>query len=131
MGMSNFLETAILNATLRNTSYTSVATVYVALFTALSADGDTVSEVSTSGTGYARVAATFGAPSSGQSTNSAEVAFATALTDWGTITHVGIYDASTAGNLLYWAETDQSCSRQILTGQVWRLPTGELAVSID
>jgi hypothetical protein len=30
--MSNFLEDALINATLRNTSYTSPATVYVGLY---------------------------------------------------------------------------------------------------
>ena len=67
--ISNFLENAIINATLRNTTYTSPATVYVGLFTSDPTDAGSGTEVS--GGSYARTAVTFGAPSNGTSTNSA------------------------------------------------------------
>jgi len=50
---SNYLENAIINAVLRNTSYTSPTTVYVGLFTNDPTDADAGTEVSTSGTSYA------------------------------------------------------------------------------
>ena len=71
--MSNYLENALINATLRNTSYTSPTTVYVGLYTSDPTDANTGTEVS--GGCYARVAVTFGAPSNGVSTNSANVEF--------------------------------------------------------
>ena len=43
--MSNFLENALINATLRNTTYTSVATVYVSLWTSDPTDAGTGAEV--------------------------------------------------------------------------------------
>jgi hypothetical protein len=92
--MSNFLENALINATLRNTSYTSPAAVYVGLYTSDPGEGNTGTEVS--GGSYARTAVTFGAPSNGVSTNSASVTFPTATGTWGTVTHVGILDASTS-----------------------------------
>jgi hypothetical protein len=84
--MSNFLENALINATLRNTSYTSPATVYVALYTTDPTDADTGTEVS--GNGYARQSVTFGAPSNGASVNSGAVEFPQATGSWGTIAYI-------------------------------------------
>jgi len=126
--MSNFLENALINATLRNTTYTSVATIYVALYTSDPTDADTGTEVSTSGTAYARTAVTFGAPSNGVSTNSADVTFPTATGSFGTVTHVGLRDASTAGNLLYHSPLDDS--KTVGIGDVFKITTGNLSVTL-
>jgi len=126
--MSNYLENALINATLRNTSYTSVATIYVALYTSDPTDADTGTEVSTSGTAYARTAVTFGAPSNGVSTNSADVTFPTCTAAWGTVTHVGLRDASTAGNLLYHSPLDSS--KAVGIGDVFKITTGNLSVTL-
>lgn len=124
--MSNFLETALINATLRNTSYTSPTTVYLALYTTDPTDADTGTECS--GTGYARQAITFGAPSNGVSTNSAAIEYAQAGNSWGTITHIGIRDALTTGNLLYHSPLD--ASKTIATGDVFRVAAGSLSVTL-
>jgi hypothetical protein len=124
--MSNYLETALINATLRNTSYTSPATVYVALYTTDPTDADTGTEVS--GGSYARTAVTFGAPSNGVSTNSAAVEFPTCTSSWGTITHIGIRDASTSGNLLY--HTALTTSKAIDVDDIFRITTSNLSVTL-
>ena len=124
--MSNFLEIALINATLRNTSYTSPTTVYLALYTTDPTDADTGTECT--GTGYARQAITFGAPSNGVSTNSAAIEFAQAGNSWGTITHIGIRDALTTGNLLYHSPLD--ASKTIATGDVFRVAIGSLSVTL-
>jgi hypothetical protein len=124
--MSNYLENALINATLRNTSYTSPATVYLALYTSDPTDADTGTECS--GSGYARQAITFGAPSNGVSTNSAAIEFAQAGDSWGTITHIGIRDALTTGNLLY--HTPLDASKTIATGDVFRVAIGSLSVTL-
>jgi hypothetical protein len=124
--MSNFLENALINATLRNTAYTSPSTVYLALYTSDPTDADTGTEVS--GTSYARQSITFGAPSNGASTNSAAIEFPQAGGSWGTVTHVGIRDASTAGNLLYHTALD--ASKTIATGDVFRIASGSLSVTL-
>ena len=126
--ISNYLENALINATLRNTSYTSPTTVYVALYTTDPTDADTGTEVSTSGTAYARTAVTFGAPSNGVSTNSADVTFPTATGSFGTVTHVGLRDASTAGNLLYHSPLDDS--KTVGIGDVFKITTGNLSVTL-
>jgi hypothetical protein len=123
---SNFLENALINATLRNTSYTSPATVYVALYTSDPTDADTGTECS--GTSYARQSVTFGAPSNGATTNSAAVEFPQAGGSWGTITHIGIRDALTTGNLLYHTALD--ASKTIATGDVFRIASGSLSVTL-
>ena len=124
--MSNYLENALINATLRNTSYSSPATVYVALYTTDPTDADTGTEVS--GGSYARTAVTFGAPSNGVSTNSAAVEFPTCTSSWGTITHIGIRDASTSGNLLYHTALD--VSKAIDVDDIFRITTGNLSVTL-
>ena len=124
--MSNYLENALINATLRNTAYTSPATVYLALYTTDPTDADSGTEVS--GSAYARQSITFGAPSNGVSTNSAAIEFPQATGSWGTITHIGIRDASTAGNLLYHSPLD--ASKTIATGDVFRVAIGSLSVTL-
>lgn len=124
--MSNYLENALINVTLRATSYTAPTTVYVALYTDDPTDADTGTEVS--GTSYARQSVTFGAPSNGATTNSAAVEFPQAGGSWGTVTHIGIRDASTAGNLLYHTALD--ASKTIATGDVFRIASGSLSVTL-
>jgi hypothetical protein len=124
--MSNYLENALINATLRNTSYTSPSSSYLALYTSDPTDADTGTEVS--GTSYARQAITFGAPSNGVSTNSAAIEFPQAGGSWGTVTHVGIRDASTSGNLLFHTALD--ASKTIATGDVFRVAIGSLSVTL-
>ena len=125
--MSNYLENALINATLRNTSYTSPAAVYVGLYTDDPGEGNTGTEVC--GGSYARTAVTFGAPSNGVSTNSASVTFPTATGTWGTVTHVGILDATTSGNLLYYTALD--ASKSIASGDVFTISTGNLSVTLE
>ena len=124
--MSNYLENALINATLRNTTFTSPTTIYVALYTSDPTDADTGTEVS--GGSYARVAVTFGAPSNGVSTNSANVEFAAATASWGTIGWIGLRDASSGGNLLY--HTPLTTSKAIDTGDIFRITTGNLSVTL-
>ena len=124
--MSNYLENALINVTLRATAYTAPTTVYLALYTTDPTDADTGTECS--GTSYARQAVTFGAPSNGVSTNSAAIEFPQAGGAWGTITHIGIRDALTTGNLLY--HTPLDTSKTIATGDVFRVAIGSLSVTL-
>lgn len=125
--MSNYLENALINATLRATTYTSPANVYVALFTTDPTDANTGTEVS--GGSYQRTAVTFGAPSNGVSTNSGAVTFPTATGSWGTITHIGIMDSQTTGNLLF--HTPLDTSKTITSGDIFTISTGNLSVTLE
>ncbi len=124
--MSNYLENALVNATLRATTFTSPSVVYVGLYTADPTDAGTGTEVS--GGSYARQSVTFGAPSNGVSTNSAAVEFPQCTSTWGTVSHIGILDASTSGNLYYHTALDSS--KTIETGDVFKIAIGNLSVTL-
>ena len=124
--MSNYLENAVINAVLRNSSYTSPSTVYVGLFTSDPTDAGSGTEVS--GGSYARTSVTFGSPSNGVTTNSAAVEFPQATDNWGTVTHIGIHDASSSGNLLFHTALDTS--KAIATGDIFKIASGNLSVTL-
>lgn len=125
--MSNYLEAALLNATLRDTAFTSPIAVYVALFTTNPTDANTGTEVS--GGSYSRQLVIFAAPSGGSATTSADVTFPTATAPQGVITHFGIMDAATAGNLLYHGALNNV--KTIDTGDILKIETGNLTVTLD
>lgn len=124
--ISNYLENALINVTLRATAYTAPATVYVALFTSDPTDAGSGTECS--GAAYARQSATFAAPANGASSTNADVQFPQAGGSWGTITHFGIYDALTTGNLLYHGAL--TASKVIDTGDVFKIASGSLTVTL-
>ena len=128
MSFSNFLETEILDHVFANNSYTSPSAVYVSLHTANPDEDASGAEVSTSGTGYARQAASF-TVSGDTATTSSAIEYATATGNYGTVTHVGIWDAATSGNLLAYAAL--SASKTITTGDVFRIPAGDLDITLD
>ena len=123
---SNYLENALINAVLRNTSYTSPTTVYVALYTTDPTDADTGTEVS--GNAYARQSVAFSSPSNGVTSNSAAVEFPQATGSWGTVAYIGLRDASSGGNLLFHTALD--ASKTIATGDVFRIAIGSLTVTL-
>lgn len=106
--LSNYLETAWVNHVLRNTAYTSPGTsVYVALYTSDPAEDNSGTEVS--GSNYSRVQVTaWDAPSSRATQNTNAITFPTPSGSWGTITHYGILDASSSGNLLFYGALTSS-----------------------
>jgi len=124
---SDYLETNFLNHALRGITWTAPAAVYAALFTTTPGEAGGGTEVS--GGAYARQAITFGAPASGQVTNTSDITFPTATGDWGTITGMAIFDAVAAGNMLYYS--DLTAPRTIATGDQFKFPTGQLIVVED
>ena len=124
---SNYLENALLNAVLRNTSYTSPTTCYVGLFTSDPTDAGSGTECT--GGSYARIAVAFNAPSNGVCTNSANVIFNQATDNWGTISHIGLHDAVTTGNLLFHTILDSS--KAIATDDIFQISSGNLTVTLS
>lgn len=123
---STYLQNAVINATLRNIAYTSPTTVYVGLFTTTLTAGGVGTEVT--GGAYSRVAVTSAAPSSGATASNADVTFPQATVAWGLVSTIGIYDAITAGNLLYFTPLDTS--KQIDVGDIFKIASGNLTVSL-
>lgn len=123
--LSDYLEPIVLNLLLRDTAYTPASTIYLGLFSALSDDGGTVTEFA--GDGYERPAVVFGAASAGKVTNQ-QVTFATPTADWPEATHVGLFDADSGGNLLFWGELAEP--RTALDGEAPVFAAGDLTVDL-
>ena len=128
MSFSNYLETKVLDHVFGGTAYTAPSTLYLALFTANPNEDGSGTEVSTSGTAYARQSVAF-TISGNTASNTAAVEYPTATANYGTVSHVGIYDASSAGNLIAYAAL--TSSKAIETGDVFRVPTGDLDITLD
>lgn len=126
-GFSIYLANNLINETLRNINYVPVATHYLALFTTNPTPNNTGIEVS--GGSYVRKPITFIAPTNGVTSNSATVTFPAATAPWGTVTHFGIYDALTTGNLLYYHALD--ITRSILAGDSLSVPIGNISVTLE
>lgn len=126
MSFSDYLETKVLDHVFGGTSYTAPTTLYVALFTAAPSDSGGGTEVS--GGGYARQTIAF--TTSGDTTsNNAAIEFPTATANYGSVTHVGIFDASSAGNLM--AHAALTSAKNIETGDVFRIPSGDLDITLN
>lgn len=117
--MSDYLENKLIDHLFRQVSFTAPTALYVGLYTASPSDTGGGTEVSTSATAYARAqlnpsttnwAATNGATTtsatssgtSGTTSNNVAITYAAPTGNWGTVSYFGIFDASTAGNLLWW-----------------------------
>jgi hypothetical protein len=124
---SNYLENKILDHVLKNISYTSPTTAYVGLFTSDPTDAGTGTEVS--GGSYARQVLSVTTASAGIVTSSGDVTFPQATATWGTISHIGILDALTSGNLLM--HTALTTSKVIETGDILKVSSGNLTVTLD
>lgn len=124
---TDYFENLLLNHTLRAQAWTPPASIYVALFTV--APGEAGGGTEVSGGGYARQAVTFGAASGGACSNSADVTFPVATANWGTIVAIALFDAASAGNMLYYGNL--SASKTINSGDQLKIPAGQLTVSLD
>jgi hypothetical protein len=107
--LSDYLEVNLIKHLFRTGSYTKPTILAVSLHTANPADTGAGAEVSETDTGYTRVDtppldANWDATSGtdGHTSNTADITFPTPTggTNWGVITHFGIWDAMTTGNLL-------------------------------
>jgi hypothetical protein len=88
--------------------------------------GETGASEATGGS-YARQSASFGAAASGAIANDAAISF-TAMPA-ATITHVGVWDASSAGNFLWGGAL--AASKTTNSGDTFTIPTGDLDVTLD
>ena len=142
--MSNYLENKLIDHVFRGVAYTAPTIAYFGLFTAIPSDAGGGTEVSTGGYGRAQLAcnttnwaATNAALStvnpstgtSGQTSNNSTVTFATPSATWNTITHFGIFDQPTGGNLLFWGAL--SASKLIQSGDAVTIQASQLVVQID
>jgi|TARA_R100001463_G_scaffold131054_1_gene190843 hypothetical protein len=123
--MSDYLENEILDHILGTGAYTMPSTVYVGLSTGSFNDDNSGTELS--GSGYARQSIAFNAASSGTADNSGAVDFPAATGSWGTVSHFGLFDASTSGNLLIHGAL--TASKTVATGDILRIAAGDMDIT--
>lgn len=122
MSISNYLEDKILDKLLTNTDFT-VTTVYVSLH---DADPGETGANEVAGGSYARQTGTFSG-SGGTFDNTADIDFTSMPAV--TVTHVGLWDASSGGNFLWGGAL--SASKAVGSGGTFRLSAGDLDVTVD
>lgn len=140
--LSDYLENKLIDHVFRATSYTAPGTIYVALYTSSCSDSAGGTEVATGS--YARGSLAAGTSNwantqasgtgastgtSGTTSNSVAITLPTPTAGWGTVTHLGLLDASTSGNLLVC--TALTTSKTINTGDTVTLPIASLTVQLD
>lgn len=142
--LSNYLENKMIDRVFRGQAYSFPEILYVGLLTSAPSDSSSGTEVS--GGGYARVgvacslvswagtqAANSTAASSGTSgttSNNNAIEWADPTADWGTVTHFGIFDAPTGGNLLVWGA--MTTARLVANGDsAPTIPVGQLQIQLD
>lgn len=126
--LSDHAENLLLNWLMTTDSVTRPTAWYVGLYTAAPSDSGGGTEVS--GNGYSRQSATWGTATGtgGTTDNEANVTFTASGGDWGTITHIGIHDASTGGNLLWHGA--MSASKTIADGDTLQFNTGNIDLTL-
>ena len=122
---SDYMENKVIEV-MRATAFAAAA-AYVALYTTDPTDADTGTEVT--GGAYARQLAGLSAAAAGASSNAADITFPTATAAWGTITHVGLRDAVTVGNLYMHSPLD--VSKTVGIGDTFKINLGDLDVTIS
>jgi len=127
MSLTNAFETHTLKYLLTTDALTRPTTWYIALFTSDPTDTGTAGTEVSTGTGYARTAVTF-TVTGDTASNSAAVEFPAASGgNWGTISHIGVMDASTSGNMI--VHSALTTAKAINDGDVFRIPTGDLDIT--
>ena len=100
---------------------------FIGLFTV--APSDTGGGTELTGGGYTRMRAEFGSVTSGAISTNQDAQFPAADSSWGTITHAGLFNAATGGQLLaYGALNTPSAIDQ---GDIFKIPAGGFTVSMD
>jgi len=139
--MSDYLENKLVDQLFRGQTAPTTTTLYVALLTAAPSDSGGGTEVT--GGSYARVAVTSSlanwagtqaaastvasSGTGGQTSNNAAITFPTPTATWGTVTHFGIYDASSGGNLLFWGAL--TISKTINQSDTVTFPAASLSIT--
>jgi len=130
MTLSNYLELELLDHLFGKGAYTP-PTIYVGLSTADPLDdGSGLAEPS--GNGYARIQTppnSWGTASGGKISNTNSIVFPVASGNWGTVTHVCIFNAGSGGDLLASGALGESV--EITTGMLPRFTSGQLEINLD
>ena len=101
---SDYAENQILDYVLRDQPDWAPTAIYVGLFSSDPHDDQDYFGQELFGDGYVRQTITFGSPNNGIITNNADITFPVATSYWSTITHFGLFDTETDGNMIFSGE---------------------------
>jgi len=126
--LSDHAEKLVLDWLMTTGTAARPTTWFVALYTAAPSDSGGGTEVSAGG--YSRKSVTFNAASTpgGATSNSGVVTWTASGAAFGTVTHVGILDASTSGNLLWHGAL--SASKTVNDGDTIQFAAGNLTLTL-
>jgi len=126
--LSDYAEKLVLDWLMTTGSATRPTAWYVALYTSAPSDSGGGTEVSTGG--YARQTVTFGAAATpgGTTDNTTTVTFTASGDNWGTVSHIGLFDASTSGNLLWHGA--MTAPKTVNDGDTLEFSVGNIDLSI-
>lgn len=126
--LSDYAEKLVLDWLMTTGAVTRPTAWFVALYTAAPSDPGGGTEVT--GGGYSRKAVTFNEASTpgGTTSNSNIVSWTAAGASYGTVTHVGIFDASTGGNPLW--QGSLSASKTVADGDTIQFAAGNLTLTL-
>ena len=126
--LSDYAEKLILDYLMTSGSSTRPTAWYVALYTSAPSDAGGGTELS--GSGYARESAAFAAATSGTGTtsNSGAIVFTADGGDWGSVTHMGIHDAVSGGNLLWHGAL--AAAKTVLDGDSLEFAVGNIDLTV-
>lgn len=131
-GFSDYLENSLFSTILRGGTYTGGA-IYVALFKTDPTDAGTGAELSDSAYVRQRAHTTvisdgFTAPANGSGSNTRTLTFPAIADVQVSITHWGLFDAQTGGNLLFHAPLQNP--KTLDPSDVLSFPVGSLLVNL-
>lgn len=129
--LADYAENKLLDHITGKASYTAPTNTYLALYTVAPTDSTSGTEV-TASNGYARQQISWGAATSGQISTNATIRFpdvGTATGAWGTVVAIGILDAVSGGNLLWYGAL--SATVTIGNGDTYSITSGGLTLTID
>ena len=125
--LSNHLEDKFLEITLKGGTAYNVATPYLALFSSDPTDAGSGTECNW--TNYARQTMAFGTISNGTVASSGTITCPAVVGANVTITHIGIYDAASTGNLLY--HTPLDLAKTLTVDDVMSVASGGISVTLS
>jgi len=125
--MSDYLELKFLDHFTGTASTSAPSAVYLGLATASLQDDGSGTELT--GNNYTRKAITFASASSGSIASNSAVEFNSATGSWGDVSHWGIFDASSSGNLLFHGSF--TASKTIASGDILKVASGSLTITAN
>ena len=123
--LSDYAENKVLDVLGANATFTAPSNVYLGLSTGSLGDDNSGTELT--GNNYSRVSVSFGAAASGTMSNDSAIEFAAATGSWGSVSHWGLYDAASSGNLL--VHGSFTTAKTIASGDVLKVATGDLDIT--